>query len=273
MLVPLFPFFVVGTMWFWLLVFCWFCAMVYAIEKDRGMWWPTATLILMTAVLLLFGTGVTDLLHWMRQNPLWTGIYVVGYFIIGAVYTGMPYGKWYWFVHDVLDCNRERKAVWLSRWEERYNELQATMATTAIAAPESWQKNGAAQHSSTKYEALKAEYAAWAGCGGRMTTELLPYWREFEKSQQFVDTFGQSWPITKPLLRAHKSRITSWIVYWPPVLFWSLLNDPLRRIGRCLYNIMQGIMQHTTDSAWKDEDNVYTSTLPEATKTTSESNP
>lgn len=259
---PLFPFFVVGSMWFWILLFCWFCAMVYAIEKDNGMWWPTATLILMTAVLLVFGTGITDLLYWIRHNPALTAAYAVGYFIIGAVYAGMPYGKWYWFVHDVLDCNRERKAVWLSKWEDNRDELKERI--------DDWERTGTSKHSPDKAKQLADEYNAWAGCGGRMTAELLPYWRDYEKSQRFVDSFGQSWAISKPLLRDHKSRITSWIVYWPPVLFWSLLNDPLRRIGRCLYNMMQGIMQHTTDAAWRDEDNVYASTT---TETAPERNP
>lgn len=176
-----------------------------------------------------------------------------------------PFGKWYWFVHDVLECHRERKANWLGNWEHYRDELKANIAQYEI--------DGTAQRLPGKYQSTLQALAAWTNCGGQMTAELLPYWRDYEKAQRFVDSFGQSWAITKPLLRDHKSRIVSWIVYWPPVLFWSLLNDPLRRIGRCLYNMMQGIMQRTIDSAWKDEDNIYVPAAAEATKTASDGNP
>ena len=87
-----------------------------------------------------------------------------------------------------------------------------------------------------------------------MTADLLPFWKEHEKNTYCFDVFGRRVNITKPLPADFKGRIIAWIIYWPPVLFWTLLNDPLRRLGRRIYDAIAGILKWTSDSAWKDED-------------------
>lgn len=33
----------------------------------------------------------------------------------------------------------------------------------------------------------------------------------------------------------NKSRITSWMIYWPPSMLWTLLNDPIKHLWRLIY--------------------------------------
>lgn len=40
----------------------------------------------------------------------------------------------------------------------------------------------------------------------------------------------------------NKSRITSWMIYWPASAVWTLLNDPLKRIYRFIYEHISSLL-------------------------------
>jgi hypothetical protein len=52
----------------------------------------------------------------------------------------------------------------------------------------------------------------------------------------------------QPQAKDHKSRIMTWIGFWPFSALWTLLNDPLRRLVELIYNriatLIQGISNH-----------------------------
>ena len=89
---------------------------------------------------------------------------------------------------------------------------------------------------------------------GIMTEDMLPLWKEVEENFIYSDLFGRRIGITKPEPEQFKNRIISWIVYWPPSLFWTLLNDPFRRIGQLIYEAVTKSLKGISDSAWRDED-------------------
>jgi hypothetical protein len=97
---------------------------------------------------------------------------------------------------------------------------------------------------------------AWANSKGTMTNELLPYWKEYESDATFTNVFGSSVKIAKPTPDQYKSRIISWIAYWPPSLCWTLLNDPIRHIGRMIYEGVAGWLKKISDEVWKNEDKI-----------------
>lgn len=41
----------------------------------------------------------------------------------------------------------------------------------------------------------------------------------------------------------NKSRITFWIAWWPPVLFWTLFSDLLVKVWNHIYNLLGGIYE------------------------------
>src|SRR5205823_5639912 len=45
----------------------------------------------------------------------------------------------------------------------------------------------------------------------------------------------------------YKSDIIAWITFWPFSLVWTLLNDPVRRLCRRIYDELQGVYQRITD--------------------------
>lgn len=54
----------------------------------------------------------------------------------------------------------------------------------------------------------------------------------------------------KPLARQNKGRITTWMVYWPFSMVWTLLDEPWRLI----YEAMARLFQRISDRVWGDLD-------------------
>ena len=49
----------------------------------------------------------------------------------------------------------------------------------------------------------------------------------------------------------HKTRFLSWITYWPWSLIWTMINDPLKRLVKRIYQELLGTYQKITDRVWK----------------------
>lgn len=49
----------------------------------------------------------------------------------------------------------------------------------------------------------------------------------------------------------HKSRIMTWMCYWPWSMVWTLINDPVKRVFKQIYLQIQGIMQSISNRAFR----------------------
>ncbi len=58
----------------------------------------------------------------------------------------------------------------------------------------------------------------------------------------------------KPQVRENKGRILTWMIYWPWSLVWTILNDPVKRLFKNIFNAMKALFQKVADSAYKDVD-------------------
>jgi hypothetical protein len=57
---------------------------------------------------------------------------------------------------------------------------------------------------------------------------------------------------SKPIVAHNKSRIMTWMVYWPWSLVWTMVNDPIKRLFKEIYRVIQGFMQKISDRAFAD---------------------
>lgn len=95
-----------------------------------------------------------------------------------------------------------------------------------------------------------------------MTDELFKEWTKLVQTRRYtynVQTFHgeKEYPITKPNISDHKSEIALWVIYWVPSLFWTLLNDPLRKIANLVYDLIYNQLKAINDHIWKDEDSKF----------------
>jgi len=248
----LFELFVVGTFWFWALIAAEFILLIYLLEREQYVVAPF-TILIVFGLVVFGGSGLGDAVRWVYHNPIYTVAGVIGYFLFGTLYVVSPYiGKWWWFVRDVRDRNRYSKQLFLESWKQNIVKLKQNIATYKDRIQREPQTDG--RNNQLLIDKANEELAVWIASNGVMTESLLPYWKEYERSDYFTDWFGRRVSIEKPTPDKFKARITAWIVYWPPSLFWTLLNDPLRRIGRMIYEGVADILKKISDSAWKDED-------------------
>ncbi len=56
-----------------------------------------------------------------------------------------------------------------------------------------------------------------------------------------------------PTVRGRFSDLTRWIVWWPMSAFWTILNDPLRRIAEALVRTLKGVYTNIANSVFSDE--------------------
>jgi len=53
-----------------------------------------------------------------------------------------------------------------------------------------------------------------------------------------------------PQAKENKSRITAWMSFWPWSCFWFLINDPIRRAFRAIFDYLQTRYQMIADKAF-----------------------
>lgn len=56
-----------------------------------------------------------------------------------------------------------------------------------------------------------------------------------------------------PTVKGRFSDLTRWIVWWPMSAFWTILNDPLRRIAEALVRALKGIYTNIANSVFSNE--------------------
>ena len=57
----------------------------------------------------------------------------------------------------------------------------------------------------------------------------------------------------KPNATENKARITSWMAFWPCSLIGTLVNDPVRRVCRFLFNTFKALYQRMADSVFAND--------------------
>lgn len=54
-------------------------------------------------------------------------------------------------------------------------------------------------------------------------------------------------PYNRPTTRDHKSRIMTWMAYWPWSFIWTFINDPVKRIFKWMYRRLQAVYEGIVD--------------------------
>lgn len=57
--------------------------------------------------------------------------------------------------------------------------------------------------------------------------------------------------IRKPLVRDNKSRIMTWMCFWPFSFVWTMINDPVRKVFTAIYMRIKDTLQKMSDKAFE----------------------
>lgn len=101
---------------------------------------------------------------------------------------------------------------------------------------------------SDKYEEAKAAFLRSAD-SDTMTVELKREWTDYANKGYYS---GHSFTFPAPEAGDFKSKIANWMVYWPWSAFWTLLNDPVRKIACFLRDRLTGILNKISKHAYRN---------------------
>lgn len=256
-----------GGFWFWTILIAEFVLLILLTEWERWGLALTSALVLIGAFTLF---SDVDVIGYAYENPWKVVLGAIAYFIpLGIVVGGI---KWYFFLTDTRDKNREAKTNWLENecpkilkglergYVQRQSELkakedggwwdkmqrQATQEQKAAQIEKDKEELGMMENRILSFkEAINEE---------KMNETVWPDWKIYESEYRFYDIYGHRRAITRPKAKDNKARIASWIAWWPAVGFWTLLHDPLRRIGIWLYNRFAKFLERMSLYVWKNED-------------------
>lgn len=258
---------VFGGFWFWTILIAEFVLLILLTEWERWGLALTSALVLIGAFTLFSDMNVAS---YVTENPWKVVLGIVAYFIpLGIAVGGI---KWYFYLTDARDKNREVKGKWLEnqcpsnlkKLEREYAQEQSELKAKEEGSwwdkmqRQATQEQKAAQIEQSKEDLklMESRIVAYKAAINeeKMNETIWPDWKEYEATHTFYDIYGRKRHITRPKAKDNKARIASWIAWWPAVGFWTLLHDPLRRIGIWLYNRFAKFLEKMSLYVWKNED-------------------
>lgn len=97
---------------------------------------------------------------------------------------------------------------------------------------------------------------------------IVKWWfyiqRQAEKRrQELAKPSNYGTPIRKPLVIDNKSRIMTWMCFWPFSLIWTLVDDSIRGVFRFIYTKIRTKLQRMADKAFEGLENPESPSKPE----------
>jgi len=99
----------------------------------------------------------------------------------------------------------------------------------------------------------RANGIAWRG----LESTVIPDAKREE--WESVIRFGR---LKKPAVGENRWRIMSWMAYWPWSMTWTVVNDPVRKVFRRIFDRLRAVYQRIVDSAYEGFDEADPSKVP-----------
>ena len=178
-------FFLIGTLWFWILFGVASCLIIFFLEdslrysRDNG-GGTKSTFVILAALVLYYFLGsrqdVIDLFTFVKDHPFLTLARIGMYIGIGVVWS---FFKWFFYLTNIKE-------------------------------------------------------------------KLLAKYKDIGKNLSEVSEYEI------PSARYNKSRIITWMSYWPFSALWTLINEPFKKTFKFIYSKIEGLFQAMSDRIFKD---------------------
>lgn len=204
------------SIWFWLIAAVSFGWLIYLTEESEN-FFLAVVLVAVFAWLMASANEFS-----ITANPLlilkWFGVYM-------AVGAGWSFLKWLSFLFKTKDELKRLKRKYLSK-----------LTDTEVR------------------EALVADVDGYHDSNGKFEKAAFPKFAEFLKDNSYLgyQTFKLPSDVI-PSVTQYYGKLTSWIVWWPVSAFWTILNDPIRRIAQQLVNVFRSLYERMAAAVFSSE--------------------
>ena len=185
------------------------------IEVESFGW---ATLALIATVVGVQLLHVVDILHYAEHHAVQTGLYALGYVLVGVAWS---FVKWFSYLMSFRDAFRFQKEAFIKETNERRSTLTGVTGREAMPLD---------LNAPIPIE-LQAAFKEFIQHNARWTSE--------HRSQLF--------DMERPRASKNKSRIVAWMSLWPFSVVGTILNDPIRRLFNFLFNWFKALYQQMAD--------------------------
>ena len=149
-------------------------------------------------------------------NPLIWLKWGIVYFAIGSAWSFL---KWFSFLHKTKDQLRDLKTRYLKVYSRENIKLDAD---------------------------------------GKFSDVDFPQFAEYLNNAQYLNVGYISITIKEradviPTVKGRYGDLIRWIIWWPMSAFWTILNDPLRRIAQALVRAFRGVYTRIAQSVFSEE--------------------
>lgn len=107
-----------------------------------------------------------------------------------------------------------------------------------------------------KYDDAKAKFLRDEGIEGTS----IPDDQKKDWKSHISSSYNRGFEI-KPEARKHKSRVLTWMTYWPWSMVWTLIDDPVKKLFRYIYRLIQDLLQKMSDRAFAGTENDFPTTV------------
>lgn len=211
--------FVVGTLSFWLISAALFFLLTWYTEDEKDIWAAIfiGAFLWIVASVNSFSVLVNPLL-WLK----WIGYYM----LVGSIWS---FVKWFSFLHKAKDRLRELKISFIEYYPD------SVMDNVGEPVGRQLTTEGFGKFAEYLYEKkYVSEFIASGPFGGYKTT--------IQNREDVIPSVG-----------AHYGSLVRWILWWPMSAFWTVLNDPIRRLAEYIVRSLRGVYTSMAQSVFKNE--------------------
>jgi hypothetical protein len=98
-----------------------------------------------------------------------------------------------------------------------------------------------------RYDDVRADFCQDHNLDGAIPEQFQQLWLERLESS---GRRGRRIEI-RPRARQHRGKIVAWMAYWPWSLSWTVLNDPVRKSCRVIYQHIHDYLQEISNNAFR----------------------
>lgn len=174
--------------------------------------------LLATALAFYFCTGMNPFLLAL-QHPLLAVLVLVGYFVVGVLWS---VAKWWFFVRGQAEEYYKCRQDFL---------FQKKLPANTVFTPELLTEF----HEGTIRRANPGP-AEWPFEATNYGSNRLYRLRQ------------------RPSVRANKYRILTWMMFWPWSATWTIINDPVKKLFKEIFNRIKSVYENVANNIYKDID-------------------
>jgi len=215
--------FAFGTIWFWALIAAASILILISIENEKGL---LATFALVAAAVAFYVWGDRDVFGWVKAHPWKTAGWVGAYFAAGTFWF---ITKWWRFVRK----NRHK-------YDEAFDLFKAD-----------FQKEDYCSHA-LRHRGYQDRQKAESEFKKRKATEPDVVFKEEWAAHIGDGVYRGIFFEFKPSYKKHKTRIFLWACYWPWSAFWTILNDPIKKLWDGIIYVVRGLLERISASSFRD---------------------